>query len=373
MANKAPLDTTIAVVTPENIAFEYQIAGPFRRLPAYLIDVLLRLGILFAVLIVLMLSGITVSGLLGGSFGVSLAAAIFLIAFFLLSWFYGVFFETYFNGRTPGKWACGLRTISDDGHPISGMQALIRNLLREADLLPATTLVPLDAENPLTFIPLTTGLVALVTMTCTRRLQRLGDLAAGTMVVVDQRNWALPVTRVDDSRVAALASFVPADYRVTASMARALASYAERRAFLSPARRREIAKHLAIPLIERFEFRADIDTDLLLYALYYRTFLTDPSDQPSDLGPLAAYSPLAKDMEVQGMIGSSTDAIAMHDRGQIPPAYGAAGGIPFGEAVTASSTTAVADSELSTHPSAVDAQRSSGNTINDPHADPPPP
>lgn len=325
MAKKAPLDTTIEVITPENIAFEYQLAGPFRRLPAFLIDLFIRAAIFFGLIFVAILFGVTLGGI-GGSIAPALAVAAMLVLFFVLSWFYGVFFETYFNGRTPGKWACGLRVISDDGHPISGMQALLRNLLREADLMPATALVPLDPENPLSVIPLTTGLVGLISMVLTKRLQRLGDIAAGTIVVVDERNWTLPVTRVDDARVPALASFVPADFRVSPTLAKALASYAERRAYLSPGRRREIAKHLASPLLDRFEFRQDIDTDLLLYALYYRTFLADQSAAPADLGPLAAFSPLARDAEVQQHIAHPMPvgtAVAAGQRTSFAPATSA--------------------------------------------------
>ena len=66
----------------------------------------------------------------------------------------------------------------------------------------------------------------------------------------------------------------------------------------------DLARHLTIPLVDRFEFRSDIDPDLLMYALYYRTFLADPSDEPPDLGPLAGYSPLRRDEhKVQGLAG----------------------------------------------------------------------
>ncbi len=140
-----------------------------------------------------------------------------------------------------------------------------------------------------------TGMIGLTTMMVTRRMQRLGDLAAGTMVVVDERAWSLPIAKVDDPRVPALASYIPGDYRVSRSMARTLAVYAERRHYLTPARRREVARHLTSALIDRFEFRSDIDPDLLMYALYYRTFLADSSTESPDLGPLAGYSPLRRD------------------------------------------------------------------------------
>ncbi|MFG0262702.1 MAG: RDD family protein [Novipirellula sp. JB048] len=291
MSVPAALDTTIAVVTPENIAFKYQLAGPFRRLPAYLIDVVVRWSVILGVVLLLLLTGILLDFRLFGPF----IGAAALILNFVISWFYGATLEAYFNGRTVGKWATGIRVIDVEGRPITGKRALIRNLLRIADLLPAAPLASLGAEGapPLFIIP--TAMVCLLSMIFTRRMQRLGDLAAGTMVIVDERSWRLPIAKVDDPRVPALASFIPADYRVSRSMAKTLAIYAERRHYLTAARRREIAKHLTIPLIERFEFRSDIDPDLLMYSLYYQTFLADSSAPLPDLGPLADFSPLARD------------------------------------------------------------------------------
>ena len=292
MPAPAALDTTIAVKTPENIAFEYQLAGPFRRLPAYLIDFGVRWGLIIGLVVAIAVIGGLID-LFAFSVGPFMIAA-GLILYFVISWFYGTIMETYFNGRTIGKWACGIRTIDVDGRPISGKRALIRNLLRIADLAPLGALTQLNADIPPVYV-IPTGMIGLITMICTARLQRLGDLAAGTMVIIDERSWRAPVGKVDDPRVPALASFVPGDYRVSRSMARTLAVYAERRHFLTPARRREVARHLSVPLVERFEFRPDIDPDLLLYALYYKTFLHDPTAELPDLGPLAGYSPLLRD------------------------------------------------------------------------------
>ncbi len=305
MASTAALDTTIAVVTPENIAFDYQLAGPFRRLPAYLIDLGVRWGVIILVLVCLGLAGLLASFSGFGSF----VLATGFILYFLISWFYGTVLETYFNGRTLGKWACGIRVIDTDGRPISGKRALLRNLLRIADMLPLVALSSFVTDTPPIFFP--TGMIGLLAMISTRRMQRLGDLAAGTMVIVDERGWRLPVVKVDDPRVSALASFFPGDYRVSRSMAKALAIYAERRHYLTPARRREIARHLAIPLIDRFEFRADIDPDLLMYALYYRVYLSDSSDEIADLGPLAGFSPLRRDQnKPQGLRGDIANPIS---------------------------------------------------------------
>src|SRR5881394_2132332 len=105
-----PLDATIRVVTPENIAFEYRLAGPFRRLPAFLLDLCLGTALLIACWIVV---GMTVSAV---SF--YLASAILFLIFFLIWWFYGVLFETFMNGQTPGKYILGLRVLTDTGQPI---------------------------------------------------------------------------------------------------------------------------------------------------------------------------------------------------------------------------------------------------------------
>jgi uncharacterized RDD family membrane protein YckC len=292
MTKASRIDTTIEVVTPENIAFEYQLAGPFRRLPAYLIDVVIRWGGLGLVFFLLLI----VSALTGMQILFAFTLAAFMVLTFIVNWFYGALLETFYNGRTVGKRFCGLRVISTDGRPLSATQAILRNLLRVADMAPYAAMSQLNPEIPeVMFIP--TGIIGLASVMLTRRMQRLGDLAAGTMVVIDEPSWRVPVAKVDDRRVVALDQFVPAHFRVSQTLSRTLASYAERRGQLAPARRREVARHLADPLIDRFAFRRDIDPDLLLYALYYRTYLWDERAEPEPLGELAGYSPLARDAE----------------------------------------------------------------------------
>ena len=92
MEQRGQIDTSIQIVTPENIAFRYQLAGPFQRLPAFLIDFGVRVATMLAVAIALAILGFISSGL---------AWVLLLLAYFVLSWFYGVLFETYFNGQTP--------------------------------------------------------------------------------------------------------------------------------------------------------------------------------------------------------------------------------------------------------------------------------
>lgn len=283
------VDTTIAVVTPENIAFDYQLAGPFRRLPAYLIDIAVRWIILLVFVVFIWLIGglVPLSGLS------PFAEAFTMIAYFLMTNFYGTVMESSFNGKTFGKWSCGIRAINIDGSPITLRGAFLRNLLRVADLAPYAVITEVIEDAPPVFL-LPTGIFGVVVMVCTRRMQRLGDLAAGTMVIVDEREWRLPKSATSDPRVPALASYLPGDFEVTRGMARTLAVYAERRNHLTPVRRREIAKKLTVPLAERFGFRDDIDPDLMMMAMYHRHFLHESDGEPVDLAPLAGFSPLAK-------------------------------------------------------------------------------
>ncbi|WP_417731413.1 RDD family protein [Rosistilla oblonga] len=313
----APLDTTIEVVTPENIAFKYQLAGPFRRLPAFLIDLVVKaVLIMIAVFAVALFAGVTGSQLAG-----VVGFAAINVGWFLVWWFYGVAMETWFNGRTLGKMAMRIRVVTVSGHPIGGVQAMLRNLVCIADLAPPISLQFFAADAPPVYL-IPTGIAGLVVMTCTRRMQRLGDLAAGTMVVIDERGWTLPVAQVEDARIPALASYIPPDYRVSPSLAKVLALYAERRLFLSPPRRRELAKNLAAGLSERFEFREDLDPDLLLYALYWRTYLADARDQDVDLQPLNGYSPLQKDaalVAVEAVPSEPSEFVTAVVAGDQPP------------------------------------------------------
>ncbi|MEO8497021.1 MAG: hypothetical protein ABI614_18270, partial [Planctomycetota bacterium] len=117
-----------------------------------------------------------------------------------------------------------------------------------------------------------------VAMTLNRRFQRIGDIVCGTIVVVEERQWLTGVAKMDDARAAQLANYIPTDYRVSRTLAKTLAAYVDRRRFFSLPRRREVARHLAEPLLVQFGFPLDTSYDLLLCALYYRTFVSDRSD-----------------------------------------------------------------------------------------------
>jgi uncharacterized RDD family membrane protein YckC len=255
MATKSvQIDSMVEIVTPENIAFHYQVAGPFRRLPAFLLDMLIRAALITLFAIILGFAGALTS--MGG-----ITSAGIIIGWFLLDWFYGGAFETWMNGQTPGKWVLGIRVLSVDGQPINGIQAIMRNFLRTLDMMPVIT-----------------GMLGLIAMTLNRRFQRIGDIVCGTIVVVEERQWLTGVAKLDDPRVAQLANYIPTDYRISRTLAKTLAAYVDRRRFFSIPRRREVARHLADPLLAQFGFPLDTSYDLLLCALYYRSFVADRSD-----------------------------------------------------------------------------------------------
>jgi uncharacterized RDD family membrane protein YckC len=254
-AHRRQIDNAIEIVTPENIAFRYQVAGPFRRLPAYLIDLAIRgMMFLFGSILVMIVFGL--AGLPGLGFG------LVLVLWFLLDWFYGGMFETFWNGQTPGKRLLQIRVLSIDGQPINGLQAVLRNVLRVVDQL-----------------PMVFSLAGLASATMNDRFQRMGDLACGTMVVVDEPRWFHGVIRLSDPGTIRLAGQIPPSYQAPRTIVRALATYVQRRMNFAPMRRLEIARHLAEPLRQQFNLPPGTDPDLLLCGLYQRTFIEDWDEQ----------------------------------------------------------------------------------------------
>lgn len=161
--NAAPLDTTVAVETPEHVRFRHQVVGPLRRGVAWGIDVIIR-GLLVAICLwVISLFALGDDALSGVSAGLG------AVLFFAAEWFYFATFEALWSGRTPGKRFVGLRVVLIDGQPIDATAAILRNLLRAAD-----------------FLPLMYGIGSIV-MTRDSRFRRFGDLAAGTMVINESR------------------------------------------------------------------------------------------------------------------------------------------------------------------------------------------
>ena len=149
--------------TPEQVELEFAIAGLGSRFVAVLIDHLIQGGVYFliGILAAVLFSAVANRVNLLGKW----IFAVLIALYFLLIWGYYTLFEALWRGQTPGKHIMKLRVIKDSGRQITFFEALSRNLLRIVDYLPAFYL---------------TGVI---TMLCTKRHQRLGDLAAGTIVV----------------------------------------------------------------------------------------------------------------------------------------------------------------------------------------------
>jgi uncharacterized RDD family membrane protein YckC len=165
------VETTLSIDTPENVVFGYQIAGIGSRFMAALIDTLLILVLQVIANFTLLLLGATILGSspLQGPESSSLAwlvALLGLVAFAFL-WGYYIFFEALWNGQSPGKRWLGLRVIRNNGTPAEFSEIVIRNLVRLVD-----------------FLPLYYG-IGVITMFIDGRSRRLGDLAAGTLVVYE--------------------------------------------------------------------------------------------------------------------------------------------------------------------------------------------
>jgi uncharacterized RDD family membrane protein YckC len=186
--------------TPELVAIQMPLAGIGSRFIALLIDTLIWAA------------GLVVLGLVLWAFQPALQAfsslsyqwtvAIFTLSIFLLNWGYFTLFEAFWHGRTPGKRIARIRVIQRSGRAIGIFESMARNFIRYVDQIPFFYAV---------------GVVAVF---ATRQHQRLGDLAAGTLVVRDREQetplWADTGTRTFTASVFAQANAIPEPHQAVA-------------------------------------------------------------------------------------------------------------------------------------------------------------
>ena len=156
----------LTIATPEGVDLELTLAGVGSRFASALVDYLIQLLILVALALVLGY-GMNLSARSGGY-----AAAVWIVLGFLLFVGYDIAFEVLASGRTPGKRLNGLRVVLEAGAPVTFPASAVRNALRLIDILPGMYLV---------------GIASILV---SERNQRLGDHAAGTLVVRERK--ALP-------------------------------------------------------------------------------------------------------------------------------------------------------------------------------------
>ena len=155
--------------TPLGVELTLYPAGLPVRSAAFLIDFVIKITLL-------LLFGFVFLTL--GRFGMGL----FLLAFFVLDWFYFVLWDVVNNGKPPGKMVMGIRTVHADGTPITLAGSVVRSLLLVVDLLPFAYL---------------TGIISIAS---TKTFSRLGDLAADTMVVHDNPTLKQKARRVHNTK-----------------------------------------------------------------------------------------------------------------------------------------------------------------------------
>ena len=149
--------------TPEQVALEFSLATVGSRFLALAIDTLIQIAIGVGLFIV-----VALALFLAGAAAVAArpwGLAVVVLGGFLVYYGYFALFETVWNGQTPGKRVVGLRVIHASGRPVSAWEAILRNVVRIADQMPAIYAI------------------GIVSVFLTERSQRLGDLAAGTVVV----------------------------------------------------------------------------------------------------------------------------------------------------------------------------------------------
>lgn len=163
------MDEHYLLPTPENVPITYEIAGVGSRFVAALIDSL----ILYAVGVGLLIGAAIFAPLAPlqstTSLGTWVIAIVVLFSFATLVG-YPLLFEIIWNGQTPGKRMIGIRIVREDGGPITGTAAIIRNVVRIVDFLP------------------TYYIIGIIAMLIDRKSRRLGDLAAGTICVKERRD-----------------------------------------------------------------------------------------------------------------------------------------------------------------------------------------
>lgn len=230
------MDPLNVIETPENVELEQPLAGIGSRFLAGLLDHLIIVALFAVLAFVAALAFFHTFAFLSdpvGVIGVWLLAVI-AIVYFVIYWGYFVIFELWTNGQSPGKRALKVRVVKQSGQPIAFIDVAIRNILRAVDWIGGYA-------------------VGGICMFIGRRLQRLGDLAAGTVVVSEEvRDYSArsdkPVKAQWDQEATAellrSTGLTPLEYRL-------LHSYWMRSLQLTPEARLRVLPRVLAPVLAR--------------------------------------------------------------------------------------------------------------------------
>jgi len=233
---------TITIQTPESVRFQYVLAGIGSRAAAYLLDTAIRYLAILCIFVVASLLGSLLPGLVPTGMLLNLSRtwilALAVLAYGIVDLGYFIFFEALWNGQTPGKRKQGLRVVRISGQPVGWLESVIRNILRAVDIA-------------LGFYP-----IGLIVIFFSGANQRIGDYAAGTVVVVEGKRklfhgkgrtpGAKDLVHPEIENYLTLVE--PSQYQV-------LKTFLQRRGEMDDPHRRELARLLARQLLEKWRMR----------------------------------------------------------------------------------------------------------------------
>jgi uncharacterized RDD family membrane protein YckC len=253
-------DETLVIETPERVPLHFALASIGNRFIACAIDHTIQMLALIAMVIIfVIIADFSDVGSRLTNAPKWVLALLIVLVFILMSGYF-VFFEWIWNGQTPGKRWLKLRVIREDGRPISFFEAMVRNLLRNFDIMPS----PFYS-------------VGLISVFATDRDQRVGDLVAGTVVVREREAEAPEFTEVFASPVSDPAlrrSFKPVAFtadvnNLTEAEIQVVESFLRRRWDLKDYPRQWMAWRVAMPIL--FKLRPQYD----LASFTYEGFLEE--------------------------------------------------------------------------------------------------
>ncbi len=231
----------LTIETPEQTALEFPLAGIGSRFLAVALDTLLQIA---AYTVLALIAGLLSVGGFLPTLGKQWAIAILLFIWFSVQFGYYAIFEALWNGQTPGKRWTHLRVIQDSGRPITAYDAILRNVLRIVDALPSLYAV------------------GIVTILISRERKRVGDYAAGT-VVVHEKPLEDPGSILSVSSRPAAREPGPATTAAPLSVdeLQLVETFFERRARLEPEVRRSMARQIAERLGDRLGVPVEMRPD----------------------------------------------------------------------------------------------------------------
>ena len=243
------MERSARISTGESVAFEYELAGLGSRFIALAIDLVIQVVVVILLFVVFgwlysqfVVAGSVVKHVPVGKLARAITIGIVSVGVFVIFFGYFIMFEWRF-GRTPGKAAMGLRVVRDGGFPLDFTGSVVRNVVR-------------ILEAGLGFYT-----VSAISTLLSPYNRRLGDYAAGTLVVRDNRfeRTAPPIYR-DGSQDALVAGLSPGERDL-------VLQYAARRETLIASARASLAKRIAAPIRPKLAASFDhlTDDDLLIH------------------------------------------------------------------------------------------------------------